>query len=151
MRTSPSFIRRSQSSHNNQLACVIHPHSQYHPNTSQQSIIETEVVYLKPWTQIIRQVPQITSSIQPPPQQQPIASTSRPNPLPWPMTTGRWTMIQCFKCNSPNHIKWYCPWYCCPECRQFSPGHAYWFCPDWKSDPSISHYGYYDHEYSIQE
>ena len=43
----------------------------------------------------------------------------RPNPR----------VIRCFQCNSPQHIKWYCPQYRCRGCDKLSPGHALRECP----------------------
>src|ERR1700678_2960014 len=110
-----------------------------------------ELVYPKPRTQIMCQIPPMTLPILPLPttSQQPGLLTSRPNPTPRTTNTQRPTIICCFKCHSPNHIKWHCPRYRSQGCRRLSPGHALRFCPDQEYQLSVSHYGNYEHDYGI--
>ena len=72
-------------------------------------------------------------------------NVSNPNPA--------YRRIKCFQCNSPNHIKWYCPEYRCPHCREISPGHAMMKCPARRrlaqtrvDEPDSYGRGYYDIE-----
>ena len=37
--------------------------------------------------------------------------------------------IRCFQCDSPHHLKWYCPQYRCQTCDKLSPGHSLRDCP----------------------
>ena len=135
-----------QTTHDNQLTNLY----SFIPNITQPHLWKClgnpELVYPKPQTQVICCVPQISSTTIPPPVQPPIVSTLRPNPTPRTTSIWPWTMIRCFKCGSPDHIKWYCPQYRCHGCRQLFPGHAFQFCPEQKSDPSVSHYGYYNND-----
>jgi hypothetical protein len=138
-----------QTTHNKQLTDLY----SLIPNITQphlrKRLGKPELVYPKPRTQIMRQIPPTTLPILPIPttSQQPGLSTSRPNPTPRTTNTQRPTIIRCFKCHSPNHIKWHCPRYRCQGCRRLSPGHALRFCPDREYQPSVSHYGNYEHDY----
>jgi hypothetical protein len=60
----------------------------------------------------------------------PTASTSEIRPLrpPYPQIATR-SLIRCFQCDSPLHIKWYCNEYRCKGCKKIAPGHSYRECP----------------------
>jgi hypothetical protein len=138
-----------QITHNKQLTDLY----SFMPNITQphlrKRLGKPELVYPKPRTQIMRQIPPTTIPISSIPTipQQPGLSTSRPIPTPRIPFPQRPTIIRCFKCNDPNHIKWHCPQYRCQGCRRLSPGHAFRFCPERNYEPDVSYYGHYDHEY----
>src|SRR6202522_4575227 len=138
-----------QTTHNKQLTDLY----SIIPNITQphlrKCLGKPELVYPKPRTQIMRQIPPMTLTVLPLPttSQQPGLSTSRPYPTPRTTNAQLPTIIRCFKCNSPNHIKWHCPRYRCQGCRQLSPGHAFRYCPDREYQPNVSHYGNYEHDY----
>jgi hypothetical protein len=64
-------------------------------------------------------------------------SPSRLNPLPGFLpsrshpgsSSQATTLYRCFQCNSKEHIKWFCPQYRCPLCKEISPGHSQGTCP----------------------
>ena len=72
-------------------------------------------VYPQPTSPIIQQTQPTPSSSQP-------VLRSNPNPK-------KQTQIRCFQCNSPTHIKWNCPQYCCRYCDDMAPGHSQQNCP----------------------
>ena len=59
---------------------------------------------------------------------QPTPSLSQPvlrsNPNP-----KKRTQLRCFQCDSPTHIEWNCPQYCCRYCDDMAPGHSQQNCP----------------------
>jgi len=74
----------------------------------------------------------------PPELEYPPASTRIPRPSPSgssntiqpPISYARTTRgLRCFQCESPHHIKWYCPLYTCKICKIRTPGHAQKNCP----------------------
>jgi hypothetical protein len=87
------------------------------PTHLKKRLTKPETVYPKPRTQVMCHVPQIPSSTPLPLAQQPVVSTSQPNPIPRTTPIQPRTIIHCFKCDSPNRIKWYCPQYQCHGCR----------------------------------
>src|SRR5271168_4438173 len=112
-----------QTTHNKQLTDLY----SLIPNITQphlrKRLGKPELVYLKPRTQIMRQIPPATLPVLPLPtiSQQPGLSMSRPIPTPRTTNTQRPTIIHCFECNDPNHIKWHCPRYRCQGCGRLSP------------------------------
>ena len=73
-----------------------------------------------------------------------ISSTSRPtlhsNPNP-----KKWTVFQCFQCDSLTHIKWNCPQYRCWYCKDVAPGHLQQNCPKNRLEPyDDGLHGHYD-------
>ena len=46
-----------------------------------------------------------------------------------PMNNFTPRVIRCFQCDSPHHLKWYCPQYRCRTCDKLSPGHSLRDCP----------------------
>ena len=66
--------------------------------------------------------------------QQTFPSSSRSIRPPQP-STPRLKIYRCFKCNDPNHIKWYCNQYRCPFCRKIAPGHSQTDCPKNQAEP----------------
>src|ERR1700678_2310567 len=148
-RNGTDIIGRSRSASNHTQQTInrfVFPYSKHHSTSSSKTFRKPELVYPKPRTQIMRQIPPTTLPL-PTTSQQPGLSMSRPIPTPRMTNTQRPTIIRCFKCNDPNHIKWHCPRYRCQGCRRLSPGHALCFCPDREYQPSVSHYGNYEHDY----
>ena len=73
------------------------------------------------------------------------------NPSPPPRaSSSRRTIIRCFQCDSPNHIKWYCNDYRCKFCKKIAPGHSQRDCPanqpTYYDDGQRGHYDLYGDE-----
>ena len=55
------------------------------------------------------------------------SSSQRPIRTPQYASTSR--VLRCFQCDSPHHLKWYCPLYTCRLCKKMTPGHSQRDCP----------------------
>ena len=56
-------------------------------------------------------------------------SRASSNPIVIPNSPTTPTVIQCFQCQSLDHVCPHCPEYICPFCHQVAPGHPQRTCP----------------------
>ena len=81
----------------------------HHLHTITQPKLRRHLYKVYPWpTFPIRRQTQPTLSLSWP------VLRSNPNPK-------KWTQLRCFQCDSPTHIKWNCPQYCCRYCDDMAP------------------------------